>query len=108
MDPITQLPGSPSPTPIPAPPGPSVETGAPIAIPAPSGSPASPSRPFGGFFDGITLMDVGMLALVSLTLFYSIYASRQVIADLKTRQDQTAQDISSLKAQVQSIMPAAS
>lgn len=102
------MPATPPPAPFPGPPAPTMETGGPVPpapVPAP---PAPPGKPFGGFFEGITWMDVGMVALVSLALYYSIYASRQVIANLKTQQNQTAQDISALKSQVQSLMPASS
>jgi hypothetical protein len=69
----------------------------------------STGKPFGGFFEGITLVDIGMLALVSLAMFYSIYASRQAIAYYSNLSNQTKQDIANLKASVQNIqsVPAA-
>lgn len=48
------------------------------------------SKSGGNFFEGITLLDVGMVALVSLALFYSIYASRLTVNYIKARQQQLA------------------
>lgn len=53
-----------------------------------------------GFFDGITLMDVGIVALVSLALFYSIYGSRKAIVYYQNLQNQTNKDIANLKAEM--------
>ena len=42
------------------------------------------------FFEGITLMDIGIMALVSLALFYSIQSSRMTITYIRARQREMA------------------
>jgi hypothetical protein len=98
-------------------PAPAIPMGAPAVPATPMAAPVpvtmaaggSTGKPFGGFFEGITLVDIGMLALVSLAMFYSIYASRQAIAYYSNLSNQTKQDIANLKASVQNIqsVPAA-
>lgn len=61
------------------PPAPVMENGGPV-----------PAKSAGNFFEGITLLDVGMVALVSLALYCSIYASRLTIQFIKSRQQQMA------------------
>lgn len=110
-----QAPIAPSPgfdTPVPAPVSP-----APAQMPAPATAPAGPmtmaaggttGKPFGGFFVGITLVDVGMLMLVTTAMCYSIYASRQAVAYYSNLSNQTKQDIANLKSTVQNMQtPAA-
>lgn len=48
-------------------------------------------------------MDVGIVALVSLSLFYNIYASRQAIKYFQNLQNQTNSDIATLKSQVNAL-----
>lgn len=67
--------------------------------PAPAAAPA-PSKSIGSFFEGITIMDVGIVALVSLALYYSIYSSRTGIKYFQQMQKQTNADIASLKSDV--------
>ena len=74
------------------------------AQPAPAPAPL-PTRPMGGFFDGITLMDVGIVTLVSLALYYSIYYSRTGIKYFQQMQKQTNADIASLKSQMATLTP---
>lgn len=75
---------------------------APPMVPVSSSS--SPPNRLGTFFDGITLLDIGMIALSTLALFMSIYYTRQQIFYLKANKSRIGNDIDELKINVKSIM----
>ncbi len=87
----------------PAMPPPTFETGGAPPAPMPGPAPISPQPKPPGFFENITVMDIGIVALVSLALYYSIYASRQAIRYYQTQQKQNSSDIAALKAQIKTI-----
>jgi hypothetical protein len=57
----------------------------------------------GGFWAGVTILNVGIIALTALALFYSIYYSRQRIFYLRNEKTQDRKDIDALKATMQSL-----
>lgn len=99
METSTSTPVPPAPVPSPAPAAPAVmpEVAVPVAAPVVVQQPVVPPKQ--GIFDGITLVDVGMIALVSLALFYSIYYHRIAIKKLGA-QSSMQNDIDELKANV--------
>lgn len=88
------LAGPPAPMPSPPPPGP------PGPMPMEGGGPTTPKPKF---FEGITLLDICIVSLASLTFFYSIYASRVTIKYYVNMQRQTSKELASLKSQVQDL-----
>lgn len=100
--PITPTPNIDMSQPAPAPAAPApVAPVAPVAQQMDFGGPT----PSSNWFAGITVVDVGVIALVSLALFYSIYHTRQQIFYLKNHKDKDRQDIDELQADVRSLMP---
>lgn len=93
----TPLP-SPDPTPSPA--------------PAPAPSPANPAPApqyskggfLGGVFDGISFTDVGMIALVSVGMFFVIKYYREKINYVKNEKSQVTKDMEEVKTNVQNFL----
>ena len=56
------------------------------------------------FFDGITLLDIGMIALSALAIFMNIYYTRKQIFFLKANKSQIRNDIDELKLNVKNLM----
>jgi hypothetical protein len=86
---------------------PTFENGGPTPMPVPAPGPAPspmvnmPKSP--GFFENITIMDVGIVALVSLALYYSIYSSRVSIKFYQKQTKQNSSEIAAIKAQIKTI-----
>lgn len=57
----------------------------------------------GGFWEGVTILNVGIIALTALALFYNIYYSRQRIFYLRNEKTQDRKDIEALKEEIQSL-----
>lgn len=88
----------PEPAPAPAP--------APMPMPAPAPLPAPESKFssggfLGGAFDGVSLTDVGMIAITACAAFYIIKYYRDRINYLKSEKTQLTKDVEELKANVQ-------
>lgn len=56
------------------------------------------------FFDGITILDIGMISLATLALFMSIYYTRQQIVWLKANKSLIRNEIDEVKLNVKSIL----
>lgn len=99
MDPeLTPPSPGPAPAPTPAPPPPTPPP-APGPTPAPSFQEGGTTSG-GGWFKGVTVMSVGIIALTSLALCYSIYYSRQRIMYLRNEKTKDRADIEDLKSQM--------
>lgn len=59
-----------------------------------------------GWFDGVTLVDVGMFALVSLALFTAIYYYRTQIVNAKVWKSNQQNEIDEVKSNVQAFLGA--
>lgn len=58
----------------------------------------------GGFFKGITITDVGMIALATVTMCMIIYYYRNKIAYIKRDRSQLKQEVEELKINVQTAL----
>lgn len=77
------------------------------AAPAPSNTPApqySKGGFLGGVFDGISFTDVGMIALVSVGMFFVIKHYRDKIKYTKNEKSQVTKDMEEVKTNVQNFL----
>jgi hypothetical protein len=56
------------------------------------------------FFDGITILDVGMISLTTLALFMSIYYTRQQIFWLRANKSMIRNELDEVKINLKSIL----
>ncbi len=88
-----------------SPPAAPIVEAAPVAPAAPvMAAPPPMPAPKVGFFSGITVTDVGMIALASLSFFMIIYYYRNKITYIKKEQAQMKKDVEELKANVQTAL----
>jgi hypothetical protein len=83
---------SPSPAPAPAP------------LPAPSPAPQYSNGSVGSFFDGVTLTDVGMVAICACAGLLIIKYYRDRINYLQKEKTQTSKDVQEIKTNVQNLI----
>jgi uncharacterized membrane protein len=98
-------PPAPAPQPQPAPAPPPPPPPAPPPAPTPQiGAESGKSGFFGDLFDGVTLVDVGIIALVGCTMFFMIKYYREKYSYLKNEKTQMTKDVEELKVNVQSAL----
>lgn len=95
-------------------------TAAPGGAAAPVAAPAAPAAPVAapmydaggmpaaapktGWFEGVSIVDIGMFALVSLALFYSIYYHRSMILNAKVWKANQQNELDEVKSNVQAFL----
>jgi hypothetical protein len=97
-------PGTPAPSPAPM--------EAPMPAPMPAPAPATPpppqfgngGSPGGKFFDGVTLVDVGMIALTTTAIIITIYYYHQKIKQVQRDKSVTQTKVEELEANVVNLM----